>query len=176
MIFDIDNGKVDPVWEANRGGSGFCLEIYELKKRAVWASELIRKAKRQFLLTDAEKEDKRLRRDRCHRKQADQFVWKHIQPLPAEKFGFKKEGAHVIDSWRRRLRALAQGNSIQGWWADRESEGDFPLPVATPLWHEVQGVRDLGYGAEQIALRLLSPFSTYSRRTSPASRKLTPPG
>jgi hypothetical protein len=115
MIFDIDNGKVDPVWEANRGGSGFCLQIYELKKRAVCASELIRNANRQFLLTDAENEDKLLRRDRCHRIQADQLVWEHIQPLSAEKFQFKKEGAHVIDSWRRRLRALAQGNSIQGW-------------------------------------------------------------
>ena len=96
---------------------------------------------------------------------ADKWVWNQIKPLPKE-MKVKCPGDGVIDNWRRSQRRQRKTPSLQSLWVevefDQEIEWGYPPPAATPLVRKVELLRDLGYGAEQIAISLLEPFHNFT--------------
>ena len=111
MFFDICNGKVDAIFRSSRSGPSHTLDLYEFQKRAVLSSMLV-KASRA-----------------CTKKEADQWVWERIKPLPVG-LRVKKEGPGVIENWRRSLRRLRQQDNLQSHWAESKLESDYPLQAS----------------------------------------------
>lgn len=147
-LWDISIGKVDPIFKSQQGGSSLTLGQYELQRRALLASKAIRRA------------------GGLSEKEADEWVFARIKATSSEIFPRAKQRAAMIDDWRRglRRRAKAQPRSLQDTWGRIEIKGVEGFAAPEPLWREALRFRRRGRSWEDVAVKLLDPFTTQHRQ------------